>query len=85
MSKKTRNQLINVVIALVVVMVLGIVFVPMITVSADAIANETVWFKFVDWFTQLNTTFVDNAAFYLLVVAVFTFLLFARRYLRNRH
>lgn len=84
MSRKQRSQVINYVVIAVVALLLGIVFIPMIEVSAEAVTNETFMFKFVDWFTKIQTNLVDNAAFYLLVAALITLVLYLRRYLRAR-
>lgn len=84
MSKKMKKQLVNILVFGIIALIVGIVFIPMITVSAEAVTNETFMFKFVDWFTQLKTKLVDNSAFYLLAISLITFALYMRRYLKLR-
>ena len=82
MSRKAKRNLVNGLVIGVILMVLGIIFIPMITVSTTAIANQTFAYKFVDWFTKLKTNLVNNSAFYLLAIVLIAVTLYVRRYLR---
>lgn len=69
-SKKEQATALRWLIIAVITFVLMIVVVPQLTVSADAIAAENNWYKFHQFFVDLNDHFSANAMTYLFFVVV---------------
>jgi len=67
---KEQAKALRLLIVAIVTFVLMIVIVPLLTVSAEAIAAETSWYKFHKFFVDLNDHFSANGLTYLFFVVV---------------
>lgn len=67
-SKRDQAKALKLLIVAIVTFILMIVIVPLLTVSAEAIAAETSWYKFHQFFVDLKDHFATNGLTYLFFV-----------------
>lgn len=84
-SKSDTATALRLLIVAAVIFILMVVFVPLLNVSAAAVAAENGWYKFHTFFADLQTHFSDNALLYLFFVVVIIGAVYLyRKYLNKR-